>query len=120
MQREEFSRRMDAIYRAGFAGCWPFLVLAVVLLVAGVAVETGVGSSFGASADTITAAFFVSVLAGTGVFTWMGERTARRLGPRCQACGTPLYGGPRRNAILLNTGRCLRCGAQVLADDVPP
>ena len=120
MQREEFRRQTDAIHRAGFAGCWPFLVLALVLLVAGIAVETGVVSRPGVSVDTITAAFFVSVLAGLGVFTWMGERTARRLGPRCDACGTPLYGGPRRNAILLNTGRCLRCGAQVLADDTPP
>jgi DNA-directed RNA polymerase subunit RPC12/RpoP len=115
LDRTEFRRKTDDIYRIGFRRSGPLFVLAILLLMAGIAAEQGWLPR--AVLPVLTAALFAILIAAFATFTFTGERAAERIGLRCGVCGTKLYGGPRRNAVILNTGRCPRCGAQVLAVD---
>ncbi|HEX6909372.1 MAG TPA: hypothetical protein VF142_03205, partial [Longimicrobium sp.] len=89
LERAEFRRLTDDIHRSGFRYSWPLVVLGLLLMAPGIAVELGwlLPRSV---LPALTAGFFASVIGWLAVYTLAAERTAGRMGLRCGTCGATL------------------------------
>jgi DNA-directed RNA polymerase subunit RPC12/RpoP len=119
LERAEFRRLTGEIHRRGFRRSWPLLALSLLLMGAGIATDLG-WLLPRAVLPALTVGMFAGFAGWLVVFTVAGERAARGMGLRCGTCGAKLYGGARRDAVTLDTGRCLRCGTQVLTGEPDP
>lgn len=114
--RSEYHRRVDAAFGAAGRACWPAFVIAIILLLAGVADEAGFVDLPREAAPWITRVFLACVGAGLLLAVIFGDGKARAVGLQCPRCRRLIFGGTMTSVLMSTRGTCPKCGVRVLAD----